>query len=215
MERCEAVHVFARYPERLAAGRQDVDVRRTAEKRRRQAGRRVDDVLAIVEHQQQPAVPERGDQARKRIFGADFQTEHGRDRARHQPRVAERRQIDQPDAVLISADQPLGDGEGDRGLADAAGPDDRHQALVRELCDKRCHDFLAADHPSCREREIVRRRRRNGRGRRGPRRLLMAYRRDEIVAASDNGRDVAIVALSVAEGTTQRADLDLQIRFFH
>ena len=74
--------------------------RHSAENRRRQAGRRVDDMLAIVEQQQHPAVSKGSDQAGKRIFGADFQAEHGRNRARHQARVAERRQIDQPDAVL-------------------------------------------------------------------------------------------------------------------
>ena len=41
-----------------------------------------------------------------------------------------------------------------------------------------------------------------------------AYRRDEIVAASRNGGDVAIAALAVAEGAAQRADLDLQVCFF-
>jgi len=39
-----------------------------------------------------------------------------------------------------------------------------------------------------------------------PRRILYTDRRDEIVTPSHNGGDVAIVALSVAEGTTQRAD---------
>jgi predicted amidohydrolase YtcJ len=33
------------------------------------------------------------------------------------------------------------------------------------LCDKRCRDFLAANHPSCREQQIVQRHWRNGRGR--------------------------------------------------
>ena len=155
-ERSEAVLAFTRYPERLPAGRQDVDARRSAENRRRQAGHRVDDVLAIVEQQEHPVVSEGGDQAGKRIFGADFQAEHGRNRARHQARVAERRQIDQPDAVFIAGDHALGDGEGDRGLADAAGPDDRHQALARKPRDERRHGFLAADHPRCRERQIVR-----------------------------------------------------------
>ena len=36
--------------------------------------------------------------------------------------------------MFKSADHALGDGEADRGLANAAGPDDRDQALVRELC---------------------------------------------------------------------------------
>jgi hypothetical protein len=83
------------------------------------------------------------------------------------------------------------------------------------LCDKRCRDFLAANHPSCRDWQIVQRRRRNCRGRRGPRRLIFAYRRDEITAPTYNGDDVAVVTLSVAESTTQSADLEFQIRSFH
>ncbi len=86
-------------------------------------------MLAIVEQQQHSPVPKGGDQAGKRIFGVDFQTEHGGNGPRHQARVARRRQIDQPDAVFIIGDHALGDGEGDRGLADAAGPDDCQQAL--------------------------------------------------------------------------------------
>jgi hypothetical protein len=116
--------------------------------------------------------------------------------------------------VLISADRSLGDGEADRGLANATRPDNRDQAPTRELRNKRCHDVLATNHPSCRERQIVPRRPRGCRGQGGPWQRISAYRRDEIVALSYSGGDVTIVALSVAEGTTQSVDLDLQIRFF-
>jgi hypothetical protein len=90
------------------------------------------------------------DQGGQWIPGADFQGKHGRNRARHQSGIAERRQIDQPNAVRISADHPLGDGETDRALANAAGHGNRHQALARELCDNRCRGFFAANHPGCR-----------------------------------------------------------------
>jgi len=40
---------------------------------------RLDDMLTIVEHEQQPAIPERSDQARNRIIGANVETEHLRD----------------------------------------------------------------------------------------------------------------------------------------
>src|SRR6185295_937870 len=72
--------------------------------------------------------------------------------------------------------------------------------------------FIAADHSRCREREIVHPRRPDCRGERGPRLVLDACRGDEIVAASWNGDDVAMAALTVAEGTAQSADLNLQIR---
>ena len=115
----EAVRAFTQYAERLPAGRQNGDAWRATENRRGQTSRRVNDVRAIVEHEQHPIVPKRGDQGGQWIFGADFQAG-----------VAERPQIDQPDAVLISADQLLGDREGDRGLANATRPDNRHQVLA-------------------------------------------------------------------------------------
>ncbi len=60
------------------------------------------------------------------------------------------RSISQTPCFIIG-DHALGDGEGDRGLADAAGPDDRHQALARQSRDDRRCGFLAADHPRHRE----------------------------------------------------------------
>ena len=163
-ERCETVFVFARHPKRLPAGRQDVYARSSAEKSRRQAGHRLNEVHAIVEQQQHPIVSEGSDQGGKRIFGAHFQTEHGRNRARHQAGVAERCQVDQPDAVFVVGSHALGDGEGDRGLADPSGPDDRHQALARKSRDERRRRFLAADHAGHCEWQIVHRCRRDRRG---------------------------------------------------
>ncbi len=171
-------------------------------------------MLAIVEQQQHAVVSKGSDKGGKRIFSADFQTEHGRNRAWHQAGVAERCQVDQPDAVFVAGDHALGDGEGDRGLADTSGPDDRHQALARKSRDERRHRFLAADHPSYREWQIVHRRRRGRRRRRGPRWLLTSYRGDEIVTPSRNGDDVAVPALAVAEGAAQGAHLNLEVRFF-
>jgi hypothetical protein len=71
-ERPKAVPAFAGDPERFPAGRQDVDPRRAAENRRRQPGRRFDDMLAIVEQQQHPLVSEASDQAGKQILGVNF-----------------------------------------------------------------------------------------------------------------------------------------------
>ena len=201
------MRALARDPERLPAGRQDVDPRHAGENRRRQAGRRLDDMLAIVEQQQHSLVSKTSDQPGKRILGADFQAEHRRNRARHQARVAERRQIGQPHAVFVIGDHALGDGEGDRRLADTTRPDDRHQALARQSRHERRHRFLAADHSSRRERQIVRQR--DCRPERGPRWFVMMNRGDEIVAPPRNGGHIAMAALSVAESAPQRADLHL------
>src|SRR5882672_3276584 len=56
--------------------------------------------------------------------------------------------------------------------------------------------------------------RRDGRGLQGPRWLVDAYGRDEIIAPSYHGDDVTIAALPVAEGAAQGADLNLQVRLF-
>ena len=83
--------MFAFNPQRLAARRKDVDVCCTLEDSHGEGGGSLDDMLAIVEYQQQPAIPERTDQARNRIIGANIETEHLRDGTGDQPRVGERR----------------------------------------------------------------------------------------------------------------------------
>jgi hypothetical protein len=60
-QRRQPLHIFAFNPQRLAARCQDVDVCRTREDGRGEGGGSLDDVLAIVEHQLQPAIPERSD----------------------------------------------------------------------------------------------------------------------------------------------------------
>ena len=80
-QRRQAVHVLALGAQRLAAGRQDVHPRCASEDPVGQSGGVIDDVLAVVEHQQHPLVLQEGDQAGERIFGADFEAEHGSQRS--------------------------------------------------------------------------------------------------------------------------------------
>ena len=56
------MHPLAGRAQRLATGREDVNARRRRENPFRQIGNGLDDVLAIVEHEQYPIVPKRGDQ---------------------------------------------------------------------------------------------------------------------------------------------------------
>ena len=112
---------------------------------------------------------------------------------------------------FIIGDHALGDGEGDRGLADTAGPDDCQQALARQSRDERRHRFLAADHPRHRERQIVRPLPARSSRAAACGGCLEADRGDEIVAPTGNGGDVAMAALAVAQGAAQGADLDLQV----
>ena len=54
-------------PQRLAAGRQDVDLRRGDEDARRQRRDRLDEMFAGIEDEENPLVPQIGDQVRRRI----------------------------------------------------------------------------------------------------------------------------------------------------
>jgi hypothetical protein len=60
----------------------------------------------------------------------DFQTKHRRNGADYQTGMVERRQIDQPYAVLLGGDHPLGNGKRDGSLADTSRPNNRHEALT-------------------------------------------------------------------------------------
>ena len=98
-----------------------------------------DHVLAVVEHKQHPLVPKRGNQAGKRSFGMNLEPECGSNRAWHEERVTDQRQIDQPDAMLVGADLFLGDSDGDGRLSyPARSSDGEHTPLrqqLRELVD--------------------------------------------------------------------------------
>src|SRR6185369_5378127 len=171
-------------------------------------------MFAVVEQKQHPLVLEAVDQAGQRIFGADAEAEYGGNGARPQARIVERRQIDEPDAVFVAGNHAFGDRESDRGLADAAGTDDRHHALARQPRHEGRYDFLAADQPRYRERQIAGPRRCGRWEQRGRRWRLEADRGDEVVTPSRNGDDVAMAALAVAEGAAQGAYLNLEIRVF-
>ena len=49
---------------------------------------------------------------------------------RHEARIDKRRQISQPNAMFIIGDHVFRDREGDRGLADTPGSNDRYQPLA-------------------------------------------------------------------------------------
>ena len=68
IQRRQKVDMLALHAQRLAAGREDVHLRRLAIEALRQRGRRVDDMLAVVEDQQKPAPRQKGQETGKRIL---------------------------------------------------------------------------------------------------------------------------------------------------
>src|SRR5207245_6135667 len=83
----------------------------------------LDDVLAVVEHNQHVLVSESVHQTREQILRADLQSEGGSKRSGHERRGAERSQVDEPDAMLIIGNRSeerregksVDEGRGERG----------------------------------------------------------------------------------------------------
>ena len=94
---------------------------------------------------------QRGDQSGQRIIGEEL--ERDSERRWHKTRIDERRQIDEPDAVLVTADQTVGDGS----LANSARSNDGKKTLPWELGRNMRDNVDAADEPCVPGRQIVRR----------------------------------------------------------
>jgi len=168
-------------------------------------------VLAIVEHQHQPAIPERSDQARNRIIGVNVEAEHLRDGTGDQSCVGERRQIDEPDPMFISVDRGLGHGEGDRGLADTPGPDNAQQPVPLQPRHDPADGIGASDQPGELLRQIMILSRRRGRQWCGCRRLCDTDRGDKAITLTRRRRDVPPAAASIAQRPPQGAYLEFEI----
>jgi hypothetical protein len=96
-------HRFTLNAQWPAAGRQDAHARGAAQDAASHGGRRLNDVCAIVQHEEHLLAAKLLNQGRDRIVGERLLSLHGCQCARHQARVAKLRQIDQPDAMLESA----------------------------------------------------------------------------------------------------------------
>ena len=132
-KRIEAVDMLAFDPQRFAARRQNVDLRRGVDDVRRQRRHRFDEMLASIEDQQNALVAQICDQIGRRIVRLDRQAEHRGDRRRHQVGIAEHAEIDEQHRAGESFDQMMSDRYRHRGLADAAGADDGDEARSVEL----------------------------------------------------------------------------------
>ena len=132
-QRAHRIDLLAGDAERLAAGRDQVQCRARREHRLDDGDHGVDDVLAVVEHDQQPARRHVLGQARCQRRAVDFgNAEHRGDDGDDAIAVLHRRQIDEPDAVgkgiELLARQLLRQPR----LAAAADPAQRDQARGRE-----------------------------------------------------------------------------------
>ena len=179
---------------------------------------RIDDMLAGVEHQKHPLVLQMRDQARRCIVGADRQPQHGCDRRDRQIGCDERAEVEEEHGATEGLDQIVRDGDRDGGLADAAGADDRDEALRREQILDRADVVGAPDHAGQAAGQVrVRNIQRLGRGHGGEYRGRTAGPRDrchEAVAAPGQGGDVARAILAVAQRLAQARHVKAQAAFF-
>ena len=140
--------MFTFDPERFAAGRQDVRLRCLADDAFGQRRHNADHVLAIVEHEEDLPVTDKGQQTNERVLGLHHQPECRRNRCRHELRIGQRSQIDEEDRVMESINQRMSDRDCHGGFADTAGTDDADEAPHLELLRQGSNSVIAADH-SC------------------------------------------------------------------
>jgi hypothetical protein len=132
-------------------------------------------------------------------------------RAGNKSRTGERGEIDEAGTVPVGGDEPLRQGQRDRGLADSSRADHCQKTslghVVREVVDH----AGAADHPGEHSRQVVCPLCCRARGRRCALLMHSCNRRDEAVTAAGNIGDVAGAGLAVAQRLAERADVHLEI----
>ena len=116
-------------------------------------------MLAVVEDQQRlQRLEVRAQRLRERASRLFAHAQHLRDLVRDQRRIADRREIDEPDAVRIRVEHVGGDLQREAGLAETAHAEEREQARALEQL-LRLGDFaLAPDERRELLRQVVRRR---------------------------------------------------------
>ncbi|AQA25610.1 kinase/ LuxR family transcriptional regulator domain protein [Rhodococcus sp. MTM3W5.2] len=141
--------------ERLAAGRQDPEVRAAPQQRFGEPRGRIEYVFTVVQHQQQPSI---GEVLRQRVLRAIRRLLPQPQRRGHQVgqkglflQLAE---LDQPDPVLERPPRVLGHPEREPGLADPADPGQRHQARNRQQPSRLGHLAATADETGQLERQV-------------------------------------------------------------
>jgi hypothetical protein len=135
-------------------------------------------------------------------------------------RIAQRRQVDEADALVAGFPKLVGNGERHRRFADAAGPHQRDEAPLRQLRPERSHDLRAAYWPC--ERPPQWHVRDAGAiggdwrlGRRRHRLEGLRDRRHKAVSAPGFAYDVPGTRLSLAKQLAQRGDVYADIGLGH
>ena len=131
--------------ERLSAGRQDLQTRSSPQHPESQSSGGLDDMLAVVEHQEHPFVAQKRKQAGGPILRGNVEADRRTNCRVQLPWIADGGQIDKPNPVLVAVDQPLSSRNGNGGLTDTTRPDNRDQAVMRQLRRNSADNLIAVD----------------------------------------------------------------------
>ena len=112
---------------------------------------RFDNVLAAVQNEENLLVFEKRHQHVGRIFRTNRDAERGGEGARNKRGIAERRQIDEIDAILKSGEREIGDSQRDRRLSNSARSRYRDKSMFQQVGGDADRDLGPADH-SCQRR---------------------------------------------------------------
>ena len=135
------------------------DVRAAAKDRVDEPGGRLDDVLAVVEYDERaPRLERVDDRLGHRPVSPFADVEYRRDRVRDEIIVRQRRELDEPDAVLVPVEQIGAHLQREARLADAARADERDEPVLGEQLRDGEDVDVAADEARDLKRQVVRQR---------------------------------------------------------
>ena len=147
---------FARNPHRFAARREDGHPWRVAQQPLRQPRAGLEHVLAVVEDQQHgPVAQVRDERVDDRQAALLPDAERRRDRLRHEARIRDRRELDEPRAVGEAVEHVGRELERQPRLADAPGAEQRQQARPLERLPRFVELVLAPDERRRLNRQVV------------------------------------------------------------
>ncbi len=206
IERPQPVRVLGRNLQRHLRRREHCDGRRALEQRVHQARDFADHVLAVVEHEQEVERAKSGRELRRRIALAELHAGRIRNRRGDARGDGHRCKVHPPRAVRTRADLAARHVERDARLADAAGSNDRHQAMTVQQVVDRLDVGVAPDQRFHCFGEVRARERRNDRRCFLRHRGVLARSQREAVTPSGNRGD-----RSRAQRFAQCADVHLEV----
>ena len=157
IERRNAIHRLTIDPQDFAAGHENRGVWTHAYEALGQVGRRIDDVLAIVEYQQKMSRANIASDGLRGHLAAELQPERAGHRGQHEIGIGQRRQVDKPTTVVESGDQAARGLDRKRCFPDASWACQRHDPISGDKVLQMSYGRRATDQAAGEHGKVVRR----------------------------------------------------------